>query len=74
MKSKIAFTADVSFLKNNKDLFFNQNEYNKSIQQKCITIEKCATKHVFQQKCMQKTFTRKKYTYWKFLHQQRIHH
>ena len=46
----------------------------KSIQQKCITIEKCATKHVFQQKCMQKTFTKKKYTYRKFLHQQRIHH
>ena len=71
MKSKIAFTADVSFLKNNKDLFFNQNEYNKKYTTKVYYNRKvCNETRFLQQKCMpKKTFMRRKYTSRKFSQQ-----
>ena len=47
MKSKIAFTADVSFLKNNKDLFFNQNEYNKKYTTKVYLQQKIVQRNTF---------------------------
>ena len=55
MKSKIAFTADVSFLKNNKDLFFNQNEYNKKYTTKVYYNRKvCNETRFLQQNVCQK--------------------
>ena len=71
MKSKIAFTANVSFLKNNKDIFFNQNEYNKKYTTKVYYNRKvCNETRFFQQKCMpKKTFMRRKYTSRKFSQQ-----
>lgn len=60
MKSKIAFTADVSFLKNNKDLFFNQNEYNKKYTTKVYYNRKVCNETRFPAKMYAKNVYKKK--------------
>lgn len=60
MKSKIAFTADVSFLKNNKNLFFNKNEYIKEYTRKAYYYRKVRNETRFPAKVHAKNVYKKK--------------